>query len=105
MAMILCVDDEPATGVIVGHALQRLGHECRTAASVDEALRAVARSPFDLILSDFQMPGKTGPDLIQLRASDGYRTRVILMTGYGNHPMRATESGRARFCLASESPP
>jgi DNA-binding NtrC family response regulator len=106
MAMILCVDDEPATGVIVGHALQRLGHECRTAASVDEALRAVARSPFDLILADYQMPGKTGLDLIHLLASDGYRIPVILMTGYSSveHAVSSIKSGAIDYLTKPVTP-
>jgi DNA-binding NtrC family response regulator len=106
MAMILCVDDEPATGVIVGHALQRLGHECRTAASVDEALRAVARSPFDLILADFQMPGKTGLELIHLLAAEGYRIPVILMTGYSSveHAVTSIKSGAIDYLTKPVTP-
>jgi DNA-binding NtrC family response regulator len=106
MAMILCVDDEPATGVIVGRALERLGHGCRAAASVDEALRAVAGSPFDLILADYQMPGKTGLDLIHLLASEGYRIPVILMTGYSSveHAVTSIKSGAIDYLTKPVTP-
>ena len=96
MAMILCVDDEPAMGVVVSHALKRLGHECRSVASVDEALAAVVRSPFDLILADYQMPGQTGLDLVRLVAAEGYRIPVILMTGYSSVEHATTPSSAWR---------
>jgi DNA-binding NtrC family response regulator len=106
MAMILCVDDEPAMGVIIGHALQRLGHECRAVASVDDALRAVARSPFDLILADFQMPGQTGLDLVRLLAADGYRIPVILMTGHSSveHAVVSIKSGAIDYLTKPVTP-
>jgi CheY-like chemotaxis protein len=63
MAMNLCVDDEPAVSAVSKHALTRLGHRCRRCSSVEEALEAVARSSFDLILADYKMPKKTGLDL------------------------------------------
>jgi DNA-binding NtrC family response regulator len=106
MAMILCVDDEPAIGVVVGHVLQRLGHRCRTVASVEEALRVVAQSPFDLILADYQMPGQTGLDLVRQLATDGYRIPVILMTGYSSveHAVVSIKSGAIDYLTKPVTP-
>jgi CheY-like chemotaxis protein len=73
MAMILCVDDEPAVSAVIEHALTRLGRRCRLYSSVEAALEAAARSPFDLILADYRMPKKTGPDLLQL-----FEGRVVI---------------------------
>ena len=104
--MILCVDDEPAIGAVVGYALQRLGHECRTATSVEQALRAVARSPFDLVLADYQMPGQTGLDLVRLLAAEGYRIPVILMTGYSSveHAVVSIKSGAIDYLTKPVTP-
>ncbi|HKT60392.1 MAG TPA: sigma-54 dependent transcriptional regulator [Gemmatimonadales bacterium] len=106
MAMILCVDDEPAIGMVVEHALQRLGHRCRTVVSVEEALRAVAHSPFDLILADYQMPGQTGLDLVRLLAAEGYRMPVIIMTGYSSveHAVVSIKSGAIDYLTKPVTP-
>ena len=95
MAMILCVDDEPAVGVVLEHALTRLGHRCVVASSVDDALAAVQRSPFDLIIADYRMPGKTGLDLLGLLDQEGVHIPVIIMTGYSSveHAVTCMKSG------------
>jgi len=99
MAMILCVDDEPAVGVIVEHALGRLGHRCRVVPGVEEAMAAVARSPFDLILADYRMPQKTGLDLLRMLEAEGYRLPVIIMTGYSSvqHAVASIKTGAVDY--------
>jgi len=106
MAMILCVDDEPAVSAIVEHALTRLGHRCRLCSSVEEALDAVARSPFDLILADYRMPKKTGLDLLRLLEAEGYRIPVIIMTGYSSveHAVASIKSGAIDYLTKPITP-
>jgi DNA-binding NtrC family response regulator len=106
MAVILCVDDEPAVGVIVEHAVTRLGHRCRIAPSVEEAMAAVARSPFDLIVADYQMPEKTGLDLLRLLEAEGYRIPVIIMTGYSSvqHAVASIKSGAIDYLTKPVTP-
>ncbi len=106
MAMILCVDDEPAVSAIVEHALTRLGHQCRLCSSVEEALDAAARSPFDLILADYRMPKKTGLDLLHLLEAEGYRIPVIIMTGYSSveHAVASIKSGAIDYLTKPITP-
>jgi DNA-binding NtrC family response regulator len=106
MAMILCVDDEPAVSAIVEHALTRLGHRCRLCSSVEEALDAVARSPFDLILADYRMPKKTGLDLLRLLEAEGHRIPVIIMTGYSSveHAVASIKSGAIDYLTKPITP-
>jgi two-component system, NtrC family, response regulator HydG len=106
MAMILCVDDEPAVGVIVEHALTRLGHRCRVVPGVEEAMAAVARSPFDLILADYRMPQHTGLDLLRLLEAEGYRLPVIIMTGYSSvqHAVASIKTGAVDYLTKPVSP-
>jgi DNA-binding NtrC family response regulator len=106
MAMILCVDDEPAVGVIVEHALTRLGHRCRVVPGVEEAMAAIAGSPFDLILADYRMPQKTGLDLLNLLQAEGVRTPVIIMTGYSSvqHAVASIKSGAIDYLTKPVTP-
>ncbi|MBX3174291.1 MAG: sigma-54-dependent Fis family transcriptional regulator [Gemmatimonadaceae bacterium] len=84
MATILYVDDEPAVGTLLDHAIRRAGHEAVGATSVAEALQVIARGGVDLILSDHQMPGLTGLDLLDVLQQDGYDIPLIILTGYAS---------------------
>jgi DNA-binding NtrC family response regulator len=95
MATILCVDDEPATGVVLEHHLTKIGHRPLLAASVEEALKTVARTPIDLIIADYRMPKATGLDLLSVLEKEGYQVPVIIMTGYSSieHAVISIKSG------------
>lgn len=82
MATILCVDDEPSAGVVLEHTLTKIGHRPVVVASVDDAMKAVARIPVDLVIADYLMPKLNGLDLLRMFAQAGYSTPVIVMTGY-----------------------
>ena len=95
MATILCVDDEPATGVVLEHHLTRLGHRPLLAVSVEEALKTIARTPVELIIADYRMPKATGLDLLAVLEKEGYQIPVIIMTGYSSieHAVISIKSG------------
>lgn len=84
MATILYVDDEPAIGMLLAHTIERVGHRAVGAKSVQEALQAVAHGGVDLIVSDHQMPGLTGLDLLELLREEGHDIPLIILTGYAS---------------------
>src|SRR6478609_2359075 len=83
MATILCLDDEPAIGLILQDTLERAGHE------------AVAGGNVDLIISDYRMPGLTGLEFLALLRQEAYETPLIMLTGYGSieHAVAAIKAG------------
>jgi len=95
MATILCVDDEPAVGVVLEHTLTKLGHRPLLVPSVEEAMKTVARTQLDLIIADYRMPKHTGLDLLGMLEKEGYRIPLIIMTGYASieHAVIAIKSG------------
>jgi CheY-like chemotaxis protein len=79
---ILVVDDEPFVCDAVRMMLQFDGHKIETAASAQEALALFAESPFDLVITDFAMPGMKGNELAaQLRARNA-KQPIIMITAY-----------------------
>jgi DNA-binding response OmpR family regulator len=94
-ASILCIDDEPAVGVILEHTLTRAGHRPMLVTSVDEAMRVVARTPVDLVIADYRMPGLTGLDLLAQLQKERYKIPVIIMTGYSSieHAVASIKAG------------
>ncbi len=95
MATILCVDDEPAIGLILADTLERAGHTPISAANVPEALRALQTGTVDLIISDYRMPGLTGLEFLQLIQQEGYDVPLVMLTGYGTieHAVASIKAG------------
>jgi DNA-binding NtrC family response regulator len=98
-ASILCIDGEPAVGVILEHTLSRSGHRPILVSSVEEGIEVVGRSPIDLIIADYRMPGLTGLDLLAQLEKKGYRIPVIIMTGYSSieHAVMSIKSGAIHY--------
>jgi DNA-binding NtrC family response regulator len=99
MSTILCVDDEPAVGVVLEHQLTEIGHRPVLAGSADEALKAVKRQSFDLVIADYRMPDASGIDLLRALRQQGYGVPVIIMTGYSSieHAVLSIKHGAADY--------
>lgn len=72
-----------------------------TAASGQEALAVVERERPDVLLTDIEMPGMTGLDLLQEVRRKQFETRVIIVTTFGRsgYLRRALEGGAAGYLL------
>ncbi len=99
MATILYVDDEPAVGMLLGHHIEQAGHHAVGAKSVQEALQALARGGVDLVISDHQMPGLTGLDLLEFMKQEGHDIPLIMLTGYASieHAVAAIKAGAVDY--------
>ncbi|MEP6733513.1 MAG: sigma-54 dependent transcriptional regulator [bacterium] len=95
MATILCVDDEPAIGLILEDTLTRAGHSLISARNVPDALRALQLGGVDLIISDYRMPGLTGLEFLQLIRQEGIDVPLIVLTGYATieHAVASIKAG------------
>ncbi|MCE1227284.1 MAG: response regulator, partial [Geobacteraceae bacterium] len=61
---ILVVDDELSMREFISILLEREGYEVLTAADATTALSRLAASDIDLVISDVQMPGLNGLELL-----------------------------------------
>jgi len=85
MARLLLVDDERDIRHLFAVELEDEGYQVETAASVAEAEAALARTSFDLMILDVQMPGESGLQLLQRLASERSTLPVILCTAYSSY--------------------
>jgi putative nucleotidyltransferase with HDIG domain len=64
VARVLAVDDEAAARKLLSIILGPPAFRCTTAGNGEEALAALQREPFDAVISDLQMPGISGMELL-----------------------------------------
>jgi DNA-binding NtrC family response regulator len=96
---ILVVDDEDYMREIVRSALERKGFQVEEAADGNVALQMIRRYPYDVVVTDLQMPGPKGEKVLEETLSIFPETIVIIMTAYGNiqKTVEAMRSGAYDF--------
>jgi DNA-binding NtrC family response regulator len=82
-AHILIVDDDPIVPRTLRILLQKHGHEVETAPSAEEAIARLESESFDVVISDINMPGADGFELLRQAKRLHPGTEVVLVTGYG----------------------
>ena len=80
---ILVVDDEKGQREIIAAILTDAGYDATTASSGEAALKFVADRRFDLVLTDYQMTGMTGLDLLREVTNIDKSMMVILISAHG----------------------
>lgn len=83
MSNIMIVDDSPTVLMSMENLLKRFGYDVIKADSAESAVSTVNSGPKpDLIITDFNMPGKNGAELIQaLRGDARFRfTPMLVLT-------------------------
>jgi EAL domain-containing protein (putative c-di-GMP-specific phosphodiesterase class I) len=77
----LVVDDDPAVLRLHAHALKSAGFAVESAGDGRAALEALAQGSFDVILSDIDMPGMTGIQLLERVRAHDLDVPVLIITG------------------------
>ena len=83
---ILFVDDEAMIVELSGKILERLGYRMSTCLDPSQALARIKADPtaFDMVITDMNMPGMTGDQLVQRIREIHPTIPVILCTGYSD---------------------
>jgi CheY-like chemotaxis protein len=89
---ILVVDDNNVFRIVVSKMLSRLGYEVSSADSGENGLRIFLKNKFDIVLSDYEMPGMDGVALACSVKKSSPRTRVVIMTGAGKETIFSRKS-------------
>ncbi len=86
---ILVADDEPALVRTMSMVLRSENHRVTVVHDGREAIEALESAvrecdPFDLLVTDVQMPKMTGEELIDAVRARGITVRILVITGYGS---------------------
>jgi signal transduction histidine kinase/DNA-binding response OmpR family regulator len=83
-ARILVVDDEIQVVHIFRDLLTQQGYEVEDCDNGDDAILKVTNGKFDLVLTDINLPGVDGLEVIRAAKAADKDTCVILITGYAS---------------------
>jgi DNA-binding NtrC family response regulator len=83
-ARILVAEDDDLTLELLATVLRSAGHDVTAVADGREALDALERAPFDLVVGDVQMPRASGLELLDALGERAPETPLILVTAYAN---------------------
>jgi CheY-like chemotaxis protein len=89
---VLVVDDNNDLRIVVSKLLSRLGYEVSSADSGENGLSIFLKNKFDVVLSDYEMPGMDGVAFACSVKKSSPRTPVVIMTGAGKETVFSRKS-------------
>jgi len=99
--LILVVEDEAKLRRLIELQLAEDGFNVLAAADAETGLQLLNKEPFDLIVSDFKLPGMTGLDFLQAAKRVDANLPVVIMTAYGTveSAVEAMKAGASDYVL------
>lgn len=106
---ILHVEDEVEHIELTRYFLKEMGgddFEIYSALSAEEALDKLSKESFDIIISDYKMPGMDGIEFLEALRRAGNDTPFIIFTGKGEEKvaMDALNKGANRYIVKGANP-
>ena len=103
---VLVVDDERSIAALVARQLERAGATCVTAHSGQEGLDQLDAGVFDLLVTDVEMPGASGFDLLDAARRRPEPPAVIILasSGEASGAVAALERGADGYVMKPFQP-
>jgi CheY-like chemotaxis protein len=107
LAAVLVVDDDEVIRTGLERLLSRQGYAISTATTAEEGLAQLEQQHYDLVLTDFQMPGMDGLELLGRIKQASPDTPVIMITGHAETDtvIQALRRGVSDFVTKPYEPP
>ena len=99
-AKILLVEDEPTQQLLLERVLSRAGYRVDVASNGEDALEMIKTGQYQLVLTDWEMPGMDGITLCrQVREADLPSIYILLLTSHGAvaHAVEGLRAGANDF--------
>lgn len=85
---ILVIDDDKSARLLLDRVLTRAGHDVRLVPSGEEGLKELGSHPFDAMITDKNLPGIDGLEVLRRAKASWPLVQAIVITGF---PTRETE--------------
>ena len=98
-AKILVVEDDLRLRPVLVEAINLEGHQVEAVSSFDDAVEKIETEKYDIVLTDVNLAGKSGLDLVPLFVQHNPDVYILVMTGFGTieTAVRAMKLGAADF--------
>jgi DNA-binding NtrC family response regulator len=106
-ARIAVIEDDPQVRAVLVAILGRAGHRTEAFPSGDDFLGAGGERSFDVIVTDLQMEGASGIDVLRACRAEDDPADVLLVTGFGSIPsaVEAIRLGALDYLTKPVDPP
>lgn len=81
----LVVDDDPVSRLVLAHMMRRRGWTVDEVDDLPAARESVARTTYDVVISDFHLPSGTGIDVLDAAEAAARVPAFVLVTGIIEH--------------------
>lgn len=81
---ILLIDDDINLNKVVSYQLKKRGYAVISTYNGEEGLRLFQNEPFDIVITDIQMPGISGIEILKRIRQLNREVIVIIITAYGS---------------------
>ncbi len=79
---ILVIDDDKSARLLLERVLSRAGHSVTLVDSGEQGLQLLAQHNYDLIITDKNLPGVDGLEVLRLARQAHPRLQAIVITGF-----------------------
>jgi two-component system NtrC family response regulator len=83
LGTILVVEDDANMRRVTQIQLEKLGYETAVAVDVPQALEILQQEPRDLVISDLNLPGMSGLELLKRVRVEHPETTIVMVTAFG----------------------
>jgi DNA-binding NtrC family response regulator len=90
---ILVIDDDRSARLLLQRVLAKAGHTVRLADTAEEGLGALQEGHFDLLITDKNLPGIDGLEVLRRAREHNPQLRAILITGFPSAETRSHATG------------
>jgi len=98
---LLIVEDDKGLAEALEDTLMLAGYQCKLVFSAEDAVIALKQSAFDMVVSDVNLPGMDGYELLRHVIDTYPELPMMLMTAYGDiaHAVEAMRDGAVDYLL------
>ena len=87
---ILAVDDEPSIAACLSFVFERPRYELTSARDGNEALARLSAAPYDVVITDSEMPHASGVDLVRALRERSFRGKIMVLSAHLTAEIRET---------------
>jgi len=99
---ILVADDDPLCLAVITVPLRALGGlDITEAADGEKAWGLMKRNIYDVVILDWQMPGKSGPEVVAAARAEGLTVPILMVTAEASrsHVLKAIRAGVSDYLI------